>query len=306
MAEPIIAVIDLGSNTVHLLVARICAGALTTLSDQSVALQLGADVDCTGVVSTEKLDALLNTLRDFQTTATELGAPQVHVLATQALRIAQNRDALRGAIERTTGLPVEILSPGQEAAFAFMGAAAAFPGAGRRVVVDIGGGSMQVSVGEGGVIHASVSLPLGGLRVRDDFMPGDPPTPEEESRLRAHLAAVLPSALPLLRCTVGGAFATGGSARRLPGLIGRTTGEPLPPGALDEALALLRGQPAAEITARYGVTADRALLLAPTALTLRAVLRAYRDPPLTISDYGMREGAALWLAGQAPAEGGAA
>jgi exopolyphosphatase / guanosine-5'-triphosphate,3'-diphosphate pyrophosphatase len=303
LAERIVAVIDLGSNTVHLLVARICAGALTPLADQSVALQLGADVGRTGVVSTEKLDALLATLRAFQDAAAELGAPRVHVLATQALRIAQNRDALRGAIERATGLRVEILSPGQEAAFAFMGAEAAFPAAGRRVVVDIGGGSMQVSVGEGGLIHASVSLPLGGLRVRDDFMPGDPPTPEEESRLRAHLAAVLPTALPLLGCQVGAAYATGGSARRLPGLIGHATGEPLPPDALDEALALLRGRTAAAMMARYGVAEDRALLLAPTAITLRAVLRAYRDPPLTISDYGMREGAALWLAGQEPAEG---
>ena len=296
MNQPVWAVVDIGSNTVHLLVARAEGRAVTPLVDQTASLRLGADVDRGGEIGPAKVDELIATLRAFQAAARDAGAPGLYCFATEAMRAAANRAAVLAAVTAATGLPVHLLPPAAEAGLGYRGAVAAAPGAGLRAVVDIGGGSLQVVVGKGAAIQGSVSLPLGGARLVARFLPDDPPSAADEARLSAYLADVIPPALPLRNRDITALLGAGGTLRRLPALLGCGLAERLPGDALEVALARLRGQPAARLTADSDMTADRARMLLPALLAWREVWRGYRAPPLMVVPTGVREGAILQLA----------
>src|SRR6266568_5683444 len=119
--EKTLGVVDIGSNTVHLLVARTNGRHVTPLLDLSEGLRLGGDVDDDGVLSNEKLDELIATLREFQAAATDVGVgvTDLHLLATHAIRIALNRDQVSEAIEEALGMRLEIVSSDDEARYAF-------------------------------------------------------------------------------------------------------------------------------------------------------------------------------------------
>jgi exopolyphosphatase/guanosine-5'-triphosphate,3'-diphosphate pyrophosphatase len=294
--EQIWAVVDIGSNTAHLLVARSDGRAPAPLVDQTANLRLGGDVDRGGVISPAKVDELIATLRGFQDAARDAGAAGLYLFATEALRAAANRDAVLAAVTAATGLPVHLLPPEAEAALDYRGAVAGAPGAGLRAVVEIGGGSLHVVVGEGDAIRGSVSLPLGGARLVARFLPDDPPDAEDEARLAAYLAEVIPNALPLRNTAMTALLGTGGTLRRLPALLGWDLARPLPAEALEVALARVRGQPAGRLTAGSDMPADRARMLLPALLALREIRRGYHAPPLMVVPTGVREGAILQLA----------
>ena len=242
MREQTLGVVDIGSNTVHLLVARTNGRSLVPLVDVSEGLQLGGDVDYDGVLSVGKLKELLSTLSAFRKIAAEAGVSTLHLLATQAIRMAANKDEICQAITKATTLRVEVLTPEQEAAFSFAGADADCPSIGPQVVVDIGGGSMQVAIGLHGDVWDSVSLPLGAARVVNQFLPSDPPTYLEEARLVSYLASVIPPALPLPDTTVTGIIGVGGTLRRMPALIDTKNGQPCPADALERILTSVARQ----------------------------------------------------------------
>jgi len=303
--EPIFGVVDLGSNSVHLLVARCDGRTIAPLVDLSEGVRLGEAVDDGGAIGAPKLAALLATLGSYQAIAAEAGVPQLHLLATHAIRVATDQAAVCAAIAAQTGRPVTVLSTDQEAALAFLGVMAGAPAGAPQVVVDIGGGSMQVVLGVGETVWASRSWPLGAARVARSFLPDDPPTPADEQRLIAHLAAVLVPTLPPSPAPLAGAIGAGGTLRRLPELLGLAPGVPLPPDALDAALVQLRGQPAGAIAARTAIKPERARLLLPGVLLLHEVVRGYASPPLQVSIQGVREGAILALARGVAIESGA-
>lgn len=286
-------VVDLGSNTVHLLVARTDGAILEPLVDLSAGLRLGGDVDRDGMISPAKLEELLGTLRQFAALATEAGVERLQIMATQALRVATNRAAVVAAITDATGLGVIVLTAEQEAALGFRGALADWPGTGIQVVVDIGGGSMQVAVGTGETMHAHVSLPLGAARVAGLFLTSDPPTAGEEYGLRAYLGQVIPPALPRVGGPIAGALGVGGALRRIPLLLGQPVGTLLPADAPEQVAAQVRGRPAADLVATYALPPERAHLVFPAALLLAEVLRGYGQPPLAVVASGVREGAIL-------------
>jgi exopolyphosphatase/guanosine-5'-triphosphate,3'-diphosphate pyrophosphatase len=295
--EPIFGVVDLGSNTVHLLVARSDGQTVTPVVDATAGLRLGGDVDNSGAISAAKLEATLDTLRAYQEAATAEGLRDLHLLATHAIRVATKPEEVLTAIRAATGLTVRILAPEEEAALAFRGASAACPGPGMRAVVDIGGGSMQVAVGTARGMRGSMSLPLGAARVVARFLPGDPPSDAEEAQLVAYLAKQIPPALPR-GVTPALLIGVGGMARRIPQLVGAAPDAILPADGLERALADLRGRTAAEIAFIYGMEPERARLMLAGILILRTVWREYEAPPLTIAAYGIREGAILQLAQQ--------
>lgn len=296
MREKTLGVVDIGSNTVHLLVARTNGRHVETVIDESEGLRLGADVDSSGALSDEKLQELLATLLRFRDQAFSQDATAIHLLATQAIRIASNQSSVVKELESRLDLPVDILTPQLEAEFAFLGADLACPSVGPQAMIDIGGGSMQVAVGQNGEVWDSVSLPLGASRVATQFLPSDPPTYLEEAQLVTYLAQTIPSALPLRETNITGILGVGGTLRRSPQLLGMMIGEVLPQDATSPMLALLRGRTTAEITTTYELKPERARLLMPALLVLREVMRGYDNPPLIMAPYGVREGAILSLA----------
>ena len=289
-------VVDIGSNTVHLLVARTNGRTVEPILDTSETLGLGADVDADGFISEGKLAELVRTLQTYQKAAAAEGVDRLHLLATHAIRVAGNSGQVGEVVKRDTGLDVEVLAPELEAAIAFMGADADCPSVGPQVMVDIGGGSMQIAVGQYGEVWDSVSLPLGAARVATFFLPTDPPTYLEEAQLVSYLAQVVPPALPLPDTNLTGVVGVGGSLRRIPPLLGKKPREDITREYVEQIIALLRGRSMAEIAESFNLKPDRARLMLPAMLLIREVMRGYGFPPLIMAGYGVREGAILYLA----------
>lgn len=296
MQEPNFGVVDLGSNTIHLLIARSDGQTVIPLVDTSVGLRLGQHVDRHGRIGAAKRRELLRRLLEFQATARRAGVEHLHFFATHAIRVAANREALGAAITAATGRPLTLLTPEQEAMLAFQGVASVHHPVGRQAVVDIGGGSMQIAVGAADQVEASCSLPLGAATVAHRFLTSDPPTPGEVYGLQAYLSQVIPPALPTLGGPITGLVGTGGTLRRVLRLLGCDAGTPLPVAGLTQVAAMLQGKPASAIAAQYHLKAGRARLLLPAVVLLQEVLRCYGTPPLAIVQAGLREGAILHLA----------
>ena len=174
MAETV-AAIDIGTNSTRLLVSdgeRVHARA-TTIT------RLGAGVDSSGRLDGAAISRTLDTLKVYRRTLESQGAARVMVTATSAARDAANRSELFGSVGEILGVTPELLSGEAEARLAFRGATSDLdPAAGPYAVVDIGGGSTEISVGSDELVK-SISLDIGSVRLTEKYIESDPPRPEE-------------------------------------------------------------------------------------------------------------------------------
>ncbi|MGH9182990.1 MAG: exopolyphosphatase [Acidimicrobiales bacterium] len=202
MSDPV-ASIDCGTNSTRLLVARGGAdGTLQILERLMTITRLGAGVDARGMLAPDAVDRTLETLRQFRQVLERHGVAQVRAIATSAARDAANRDEFLAAAEEVVGAQPELLSGEEEGRLEFLGATAELdPAEGPFLVVDIGGGSTELSVGTTSA-EAARSVDVGSVRLTERYLHGDPPRPEELSAAisvtEAHLAEVA-SELPAVR-----------------------------------------------------------------------------------------------------------
>lgn len=232
-----------------------------------------------------------------------LGVAHLRVVATAALRYAPDGDAVLAALRAAApGAAVDMLAPEEEARLAFLGATALLrdPPGGVLGVIDVGGGSTELGVGERGRPPAwSVSLPLGSATLTDGHLPGDPPSQEELGAARASIAAALARAgLAASPGVVGhatapfpppvAAYAVGGSASS----VRRLAGPALGAGALAAALAVLTAGPAAKVAARHALDHRRVALMPAGILLLEAASGVLGAAPRSCRG-GLREGVVL-------------
>jgi exopolyphosphatase/guanosine-5'-triphosphate,3'-diphosphate pyrophosphatase len=307
-----LAAIDVGSNTVHLVVARPATVGrdLLTLADEVVLVRLGADVTATGAIGPERAARAMAAVRRQAEVAHGLGAAAILGLATEGVRAARNSADFVDQIRGGTGVELALISGEQEAALTFWGATSGHALEGRRAVVDLGGGSLELVVGYGAQISWRVSLPLGSGVVHDRLAPTDPPVAAELAAAERTVDQALAALAPPL--PVDEAVACGGSATTLAVLAQRALGTWVEasqvgmgtgasarelPALTDELLArligLLETLPAAEVARLYQVEEERARLLAVGAVVLRAALRLLRKDALCVSLRGIREGAIM-------------
>jgi exopolyphosphatase/guanosine-5'-triphosphate,3'-diphosphate pyrophosphatase len=293
------ACIDIGSNTTRLLVAEdaqprprelLCERAFTRLGSAREGGEIGA----------RKIAEVAAVVARQVRTARELGAQELRIVATSAVREAADAGAMTAAIASACDVALEILSCEDEARLAFAGAVgmlAAAPPDGLLGVVDVGGGSTELVAGSAAEgVTWSVSLPLGSSVLTDADLPSDPPTPFELERLRARLATAF-AAVEVPRPIA--AYAVGGSASSLQRLLGTVLdGE-----ALARGLATLVTRPSAEIALVLGLHAERARLLPAGLLLLDAASRAMNGP-LQLAGGGLREGIVLEQLAHVQAGGG--
>jgi exopolyphosphatase/guanosine-5'-triphosphate,3'-diphosphate pyrophosphatase len=186
-----VAAIDLGTNSIRLLVARISEdGELRDLARDMVITRIGQGVDRTGSIAPEALRRTLAVLQRYARRARALGVERIHLAATSAVRDASNREMLAGAVERLTGEPMEVLSGKQEAELSFLGATKGLTATAPFLVVDIGGGSTEFVVGDTEP-KASVSAQIGSVRLTERYIHTDPPSYEELDRLELAVTSVL-------------------------------------------------------------------------------------------------------------------
>ncbi len=291
-----VGVIDVGSNTVRLLVATL-AGEVLPVRQERAQLGLGEEVERLGRISPAGLERAASVVRSFARSAREAGAERLQVIVTSPGRQAANGKTLARVVSAASGAPARILSAQEEGQLAWEGAVtAARPHCEPVAVVDVGGGSTQVVVGtlDGGPAW-SRSLDLGSLRLTARSLSADPPGKKAIAQARDEARAALDGFLaPLPRC----ALAVGGSARALRKVAGSRT---LGTAELAEVLRILRKTPAAEVAETYGITLGRARTLAAGTILLSEVQRRLGDVELEVARAGLREGAALALLSEASA-----
>ncbi len=199
-----VAAIDCGTNSIRLLVADVAAGSegarsLRDVHREQRVVRLGRGVDATGVLDPDALERTRVALADYTAVLRRKGAERVRMVATSATRDARNRDDFFGMVRATLGIDAEIISGDEEARLSFAGAVNDLdPEDGPFVVVDTGGGSTELVVGDltadGVNVRAARSVDIGSVRITERALHGDPPSADEITKARELAASVLAEA----------------------------------------------------------------------------------------------------------------
>lgn len=186
-------VLDVGSNTVHLLVVDAHHGAAPLPAhSHKVELRLAELIDSDERITDAGVDRLVDFIRSSQEVAEDLGVTQMHAFATSAIREATNGEDVLGRVLARTGVDLRVLSGDDEARLTFLAVRRWFGwSSGRLLVLDIGGGSLEIALGADEAPDVAVSLPLGAGRMTRAFLAHDPATPDELKALRKHARATI-------------------------------------------------------------------------------------------------------------------
>ena len=295
-----LAVIDVGSNSVRLLIARPRPGGhLEILDEARVTLRLARVVDAHGCLPPAALERTVGAIADFMTLAERAGVASVRAVGTAALRDASNASALAAALRERCGVELEVLGGKAEVRFAALGAVFGLP-IEDGLLLDLGGGSLLLARIEDRAPAETWSFPLGTLRLTDRFLPSDPPSREELAALRHHVRAELASA-GVPRLAEGEALVgTGGTVRNLANVsrrgrrypIARLHGYALSKRRLGRIAERLGRLPAAERGAVGGLNPDRAEIIVAGALAVATVVAHTRAREVLVAGQGLREGVA--------------
>ena len=284
-----VGIIDVGSNTVRLLVADRSRSGVEPVLQERDFLGLGEEVEATGRLSNAALARTSERAHAQARLAREFDCDALEVVVTAPGRQAENGDELVAALSSATGAPVRVLAPDEEGRLAFEGAIARLVETqGTVAVCDVGGGSTEIGVGtiSGGVAWMR-SFDLGSVRLTRRFVTGDPCGHEAVEQIRAEIVAALDAAVPPLPQT---ALATGGTARA----IGKAVGPALGPVELASVVEDLIETPTRDYAKRHRIDPARVLSLAAGAVLL-AEVQALLEAPLVVARGGLREGAVLDL-----------
>ncbi len=186
------AAIDIGSNSCRLKIARVVQHQLRTVLEDREVTRLGASVFETGLISPEAMANTIQALKRFHKAVQMHSVDRARCVATSAMRDARNARAFRAWVKDETGWEIEIISGLEEGRLIHHGVVSAEPGtAGRCLLMDLGGGSCEVTLSEQRRIRSMVSLPLGAVRLTQEFLRSDPPSKEEVARMKQFIAREL-------------------------------------------------------------------------------------------------------------------
>jgi exopolyphosphatase/guanosine-5'-triphosphate,3'-diphosphate pyrophosphatase len=297
-------VLDVGSNTVHLLVVDAHPGArpIPAAAHKSV-LRLMRYITADGAISDDGVSAILDAIGSAVKSAADEGIEELLPFATSAIREATNGPEVLALIAERTGVQLQVLSGADEARLTFL-AVRRWSGwsAGSILLLDIGGGSLEIASGVDEIPDVAVSVPLGAGRSTIGFLHDDPPLESQVEALRLHARTVLADAV--------GAFAdrpedehvigTSKTIRSLARLAGSVTPGPggterslLKRSELRDWVPRLAQLPAEARTALPGITADRTFQIVAGGIVLREAMRAFRVDELEVSPWALREGIIL-------------
>ena len=287
-----VAVIDVGSNSVRLLVARVSrASDVAQLQRDRVYVRLGDDAYRLGRISDVKLEEARVVARGFARSARKAGAKRLKTIVTAPGRQSSNAGELIRVLAAATHAPVGLLSAEEEGCLAWEGAVAPLDDPPEVVaVVDLGGGSCELAVGTPALGPVWVrSFDSGALRVTRAYLEGDPPPASSIANARSEIDRLV--SVETLPPRPDVTLAVGGTARAIGRIVGRRFGVD----RLEELADTLSKVPAEKATESFGVTPGRAETLLGGTLVLAKIARLV-DTDLEVGRGGLREGAALALA----------
>ena len=303
-------VLDVGSNTVHLLVVDAHRGGhpLPQTSEKSV-LRLAEQMNDRGKITREGADHLICTVREAVESAAAMGCEDLMAFATSAVRDASNVAEVLSRVQAETGVELDVLSGEQEAILTFL-AVRRWCGwsAGRVLMVDVGGGSLEIASGMDEEPEVAVSLPLGAGRLTRSWLAHDPPRRRELEALRSHLVEQLEEPARKIRqagtpARGVGASKTIRSLARLSGAAPSSAGprarRTLTDAGLRQVIAFISRMSADDLAELEGVSASRSHQLVAGALVVQATMRALEVDEMDLCPWALREGVILrrldWL-----------
>jgi exopolyphosphatase/guanosine-5'-triphosphate,3'-diphosphate pyrophosphatase len=284
--------VDIGSNTLHMVVMDVTDDYALHVVDRQVELvQLGADVATTGAIGAERAARAEATLTQMAAHARDLGTVATLALATEGVRAASNAEAMLARFSAAWGAPIALISGMEEAVLTFWGATSGEADPTRRLGVgDLGGGSCELVLGTRDHIAFATSLPLGSNRLLAEVNPADPPTADDFARLRAAADAaltVLTSPAPPLDHIIG----VGGTATALGRILGSPDGLTL--ADLQRGEELLASAPAAALSQQVRADPARVRLVVAGIAAWGAILARVGATTMRTSENGVREGAII-------------
>ncbi|SDH61864.1 Ppx/GppA phosphatase family protein [Microbacterium pygmaeum] len=297
-------VLDIGSNTVHLLVADVRPGGrpLAATSQRTV-LRLMRYLDADGAITEEGVAALVSAVTEARAVAAAERVDELLATATSAVREAANGADVIARIEEALGQPLQVLGGETEARFTFLAVRRWFGwAAGQILLFDIGGGSLEIAAGSDELPEVAASVPLGAGRTTIGFLPDDPPGEEAVERLRQHAREILAPVAKDFRAQPRADHVVGSSKaiRSLAKLVGYPV--PgwsgiermlLPRASLGSWIPRLARIPASARQELPGITPDRTFQIVAAAVVLHTAMTAMDVDELEVSPWALREGVLL-------------
>ena len=297
-------VLDVGSNTVHLLVVDAHQGArpLPAFSHKEE-LHLADHLDAQNRLTSECAGRLIEFVRNALEIAEDKGVQDLLAFATSAVRDAANGDEVLAWIEAETNVRIHVLPGTEESRLTFLAARRWFGwSSGRLLLLDIGGGSLEIAAGQDEDPSVAVSLPLGANRLTRDWLTSDPPDREEVRRLRKHVRVEIAGAASAIRSagTPDQCVATSKTFRQLARIAGAAPSSEGPyvqrvlrHGDVTDLADRLAKMTIAERAQLPGVSLLRAPQLAAGAIVADAAMDLFHIPELEICPWALREGVIL-------------
>jgi exopolyphosphatase / guanosine-5'-triphosphate,3'-diphosphate pyrophosphatase len=297
-------VLDVGSNTVHLLVVDAHLGAQPTpqLSRKSV-LRLAEHIDKRGDLAIEGADALVGATLGARRQATELRCDELLAFATSAVRDAKNSPEVLARVKDETGVELRVLTGEDEAVLTFLAVRRWFGwSAGRLLCLDIGGGSLELAVGADEVPEVALSIPLGAGRLTREWLDGDPPSKRSVEDLRKHVHDQLTRPARQLLATgppdrVVASSKTFRTLARLAGAAPSSAGprvrRSLQINGLRQLIGFISRIPSADLAELDGVSAARAHQTMAGAVVAEQAMLALGVTEFELSPWALREGVIL-------------
>jgi exopolyphosphatase/guanosine-5'-triphosphate,3'-diphosphate pyrophosphatase len=290
-----IAALDVGTNSIHLLIARVAAdGQVEPLDRAKEMVRLG-DSAFKGVISPDAFARATDCIRKFRAQAERGGVDAIIAVATSAVREAENGGDFVRVVRDETGIELTVIRGEQEARLIYLGARAAINLAGRKaLIIDIGGGSVELIVGDAREAHYATSLKLGVLRLLDQYAPADPITPDQRLRLAEQLHRALEAPTVAIRKIGFDLVAmTSGTARAVADLIPSTSTEKPRPVAFKDVYELeqkLCSLTAAERSRLPNLDPKRVDSIVPGVILVRSLLEVVHADSYVLCEAALREG----------------
>jgi exopolyphosphatase / guanosine-5'-triphosphate,3'-diphosphate pyrophosphatase len=305
-----VAAIDQGTNSTRLLVADVEEGHITDVERDTTITRLGEGVDERRRLLPVPVARVRNVLSDYRKRVESLGAERTLLVATSAVRDAENGEAFLGEIEWSYGFTTRLLTGQEEALFVFRGVTSEIALQEGTIIVDIGGGSTELIAGGPAGVHWRDSIDIGSVRLTERFLHSDPPTEQELNDAAAAVRALLAERVPNeVRAGTRSAIGVAGTITSIGALaIGmdeydrnRVHGFELAVTALDEQLQRLANVPLAERRKLRPLDPERAPVIVAGAVIAREVLAYFDLDSLKISERDILDGAVL-AAAELPAQ----
>jgi exopolyphosphatase/guanosine-5'-triphosphate,3'-diphosphate pyrophosphatase len=304
---PTFAAIDIGSNSVRLKIARLQGGRLKEIHEDREVTRLGEGVFNSGLLSPEAMTETVRVLRRFHRSMQECGSDSVRVVATAAMRDARNSRAFLEWVRSTTGWTIEIISGLEEARLIHLGIVSAGRiAAGSVLLVDVGGGSCELTLSREGQLRDTVSLPLGAVRLTGEFLQHDPPRKGEVKRLQEFVDREINRIQDRIKSArVGTVIATSGTAAALATVAGRLS-RPRKRTPATYATREMISRIAKQITRQTleqrqkvpGIGPRRAEIICAGAVVYSELLERCHLPGFRYSPLGLRDGILAQMAAE--------